>query len=99
MPLPIPPSMWHDLPVDFITHLPKVQNKTMIIVVVNRLSKSCHLGALPSNYNAQMVAEFFVKEIIRLHGYPNSIVSDRDKIFTSRLWNKTEFFLSLSPPK
>lgn len=88
MPMPIPPSVWHDLSVDFITSLPKVQNKSVIIVVVDRLSKGCHLGALPANYNASMVAEFFVKEIIRLHGYPNSIVSDRDKVFTSRFWKE-----------
>ena len=88
MPLPIPPSVWEDLSVDFITGLPKVENKTVIIVVVDRLSKSCHLGALPTNYNASMVADFFVKEIIRLHGYPNSIVSDRDKVFLSRFWKE-----------
>jgi len=84
MPLPIPPSVWHDLSVDFITNLPKVWNKTVIIVVVDRLSKSCHLEALPTNYTDSMVAEFFVQEVVRLHGYPNSIVSDRDRVFLSK---------------
>lgn len=88
MPLPIPPSVWEDLSVDFIKDLPKVENKTVIIVVVDRLSKSCHLGALPINYNASMVANFFVKEIIRLHGYPSYIISDRDKVFLSRFWKE-----------
>lgn len=88
MPLPIPPSVWEDLSVDFITRFPKVQSKSVIIVVVDRLPKSCHLGVLPTNYNASMVVDFFVKEIIRLHGYPSSIVSDKDNIFLSRFWKK-----------
>lgn len=88
MPLPILPFVWHDIFVDFITGLPKFQNKTMFIVVVDRLSKSCHLGTLPTKYTAIMLTDFFVKEIIWLHGYPNSIVSDKDKVFTSKFWKE-----------
>lgn len=97
MPLPIPPSTWHDLSIDFITNLPKVQNKTIIILVVERLSKSCHQGALPTNYNAQMVAEFFVQKVIRLHGYPNSLVSAGDKVFTSRFWRELNRLCGTKP--
>lgn len=50
---------------------------------MDRLTKYCHLGALPTGFNATLVAEFFVQQIVKLHGYPASIVSDRDRVFTS----------------
>lgn len=84
MPLPIPPKVWHDVSMDFITHLPKINGKSMILVVVDRLSKYAHFGALPGHFNAIMVAKLFIEMIVKLHGIPNSIVSDRDNIFTSK---------------
>lgn len=52
----------------------------MILVVVDRLSKYAHFLSLKHPFTGTMVAEKFVKEIIRLHGYPTSIISDRDQI-------------------
>lgn len=60
----------------------------MIIVVVDRLSKFIHFGAFSSNYTATSVAEFFLEQVIRLHGYPSSITSDRDKKITSKFWKE-----------
>lgn len=68
---------------DFIDGLPKSSEFEVILVVVDRFSKYNHFLALKHSYNAKIVADLFVKEVVRLHGYPRSIVYDRDKVFLS----------------
>jgi len=75
---------------DFIDGLPPSAGKTTILVVVDRLSKSAHFLALAHPYTAKMVAEIFITGIVKLHGMPQSIVSDRDPVFISHFWQ--EFF-------
>jgi hypothetical protein len=58
----------------------------VIIVVVDRLTKYSHFIALSRPYNVQTVAQLFIDHIVKLHGVPTAIVSDRDAIFTSDLW-------------
>lgn len=87
-PLPIPEAIWVDVTMDFITGLPSVKYKTVIVVVIDRLSKYGHLGALPANYTSTGVAGFFISEIVRLHGVPRTITSDRDKVFQNRFWKE-----------
>ena len=74
---------------DFITHLPPSLGKTTILVVVDRLSKYAHFCALGPNLFVPQLAEVFVKEICRLHGFPSSIVSDRDSLFMSNFWHES----------
>lgn len=87
---------------DFITHLPKVQGKTVILVVVDRFSKYGYFGALASDFNATIVANLFTEMVVKLHGIPNSVVFDRDNIFTYKSWKKlykksgTSLYLSSS---
>lgn len=85
-PLPVPARPWEALSLDFITGLPPCQGKTVILVVVDRFSKGIHLGSLPTAHTAHMVASLFVDIIVKLHGIPRSLVSDRDPLFVSHFW-------------
>jgi len=87
-PLLIPASIWMDVSMDFITGLPKSGNKSIIMVVVDRLSKYAHFCALPHPFTPTLVAQAFMDQIFKLHGMPTSIVSDRDPTFTSNFWQE-----------
>ena len=87
-PLPIPPTIWRDISMDFITALLKSGNKSIIMVVVDRLSKYAHLCSLQHPFTTPMVAQIFMNQVFKLHGMPHSIVSDRDPTFTSNFWQE-----------
>lgn len=56
------------------------------MVVVDRYSKGAHFGALPTHYSAFKVVVLFLDCVYKLHGFPRSIVSDRDPVFVSHFW-------------
>ncbi|KFK39596.1 hypothetical protein AALP_AA3G264600 [Arabis alpina] len=87
-PLPIPADVWEDTSMDFIKGLPKSEGFSVIMVVVERITKYSHFISLKHPYEASMVVQIFIQEIVRLHGFPKTIVSDRDKTFTGRLWKE-----------
>jgi hypothetical protein len=87
-PLPIPLAIWRDISMDFIMGLPKSGNKSVIMVVVDRLSKYAHLYALQHPFNASTMTQLFMDHVFKLHGMPHSIVSDRDPTFTNNFWQE-----------
>nr|GFA32346.1 retrotransposable element Tf2 [Tanacetum cinerariifolium] len=86
-PLDIPVWKWDEISMDFVTRLPRTQRRhDAIWVVVDRLTKSAHFLPIRKDYSVSRLAETFQQEIVRLHGTPSAIVSDRDPRFASRFW-------------
>lgn len=82
-PLPVPKVVWNEVTIDFVVGLPKSSGCTVILVVVNRLTKYAHFLGLPMHYNAITVADLFLQIVVKLHGFPLVVVSNRDPIFLS----------------
>lgn len=79
-PLPIPILVWNDLTTDFIVGLPNSRGNTVVMVVVDRLTKYAHFGS--------KAAHLFVDIAVKHHGFPFFVILDRDPIFMSQFWNK-----------
>nr|GFC45210.1 retrotransposon protein, putative, Ty3-gypsy subclass [Tanacetum cinerariifolium] len=82
---------WDEISMDFVTGLPQTQRRhDAIWVVVDRLTKSAHFLPIRKDYPVSRLAKIFQQEIVRLHGTPSAIVSDRDPRFTFRFWKGPE---------
>ena len=83
-PLDIPMWKWEKITMDFIVGLPRTQKgNDSIWVIVDRLTKSAHFVPMKTIYHTPQLAELYVQHILRLHGAPLSILSDRGPQFTA----------------
>jgi len=86
-PLPIPEWKWENITMDFVSGLPKSKKgNDAIWVIVNRLTKSALFLPMKMTDSVDKLAKLYVSEVVRLHGVPVSIISDRGPRFTSKLW-------------
>jgi transposase InsO family protein len=87
-PLPVPNQAWHTVSMDFIEGLPKSKTFDTILVVIDKFTKYAHFIPMAHPFTAQTLAQAFFHNIYKLHGLPQVIISDRDKIFTSSFWQE-----------
>jgi len=83
-PLPIPTRPWSSISMDFIEGLPKSNQYSVIMVVVDRLTKYAYFIPVSHPYSATKIANLFSQNVVKLHRLPNNIISDRDLTFTSK---------------
>lgn len=87
-PLEVANQSWQVISMDFVEGLPKSDHYSCVLVVVDTFSKYAHFVPLAHPYTAQSVATAFMNNIYKLHGLPEAIISDRERVFTSKLWQE-----------
>lgn len=86
--LPVPVRPWQSISMDFVGPFPECDGFDYLWVVVCRMTATTHLVPMLTTTKASELAWLFLKEITKLHGVPDSIVSDRDPKFTSKFWRE-----------
>jgi Integrase core domain/Chromo (CHRromatin Organisation MOdifier) domain len=87
-PIPIPEGPWSVLSMNFICGLPRSSGKDVLLVIIDKFTKYCHLIPLSHPFKAIDVAQYFLDNIYKLHGLPSKIITDRDPLFTSNFWKE-----------
>ena len=86
-PLEVAEWKWEHVTMDFVTHFPRTsRGHDTVWVIVDRLTKSAHFLAVWMTFTLEEFYRLYVREIVRLHGIPISIVLDRDPRFTAHFW-------------
>jgi transposase InsO family protein len=82
----VPTRPWEWITMDFITKLPISEGNDMIMVVVDRLTKYAYMIPTTETIDARKMANLLLRHVFANHGTPDKITSDRDKLFTSKMW-------------
>ena len=98
--LSVPTYCWKDLSMDFITDLPistdwKGDSYNSILVIVNRLTKMVYYEPVKVTINAPGLAEVIIDMVVRHHGLPNLIITNRGLLFASKFWSSLCYFLDI----
>jgi hypothetical protein len=91
--LPIPTKPWESISMDFLGPFPKSKGCDYLWVIMCRFTSNVHLIPIKTTTRATELSHIFIREIVRLHGLPSSIVSDRDSKFTSAWWREVHRLL------
>jgi hypothetical protein len=90
-PLPIPSWKWEDISMDFIIDLPNTSPKhDSIWVIIDRLTKTTHFIPVHTTYTIKKYAEVYLDQILRLHGVPKTIISNRGAQFIAHFWEQLQ---------
>lgn len=92
-PLPIPTKPWDSIGMDFVGPFPESKGHNYLWVVICRLTSMVHLIPVRTTITASELSWKYLREVVRLHGLPGSIVSDRDSKFTLRWWKEVHRIL------
>ncbi len=87
-PLPTLDTLWLSIAMDFTGPFPTSLGYNYLWVIICRLTSNVHLIPIKTTTNALELAFIFLREVVRLHRLPHSIVSDRDSKFTSKFWHE-----------
>jgi hypothetical protein len=87
-PLPIPSQAWEIVSMDFIEGLPQSDRHNALLVVVDKFTKYGHFLPITHPFTTLTVAQPFMDNVYKLHGLPKAIISDRDRVFTSAVWQE-----------
>ena len=98
--LPIPTHRWKDLSIDFVTGLPilmdcKGDSYDSIFVIVDRLTKMVHYKPVKVIIDTPGLAEVIIDVVVQHHGLPDSIVTDRESLFTLKFWSSLCYFFGI----
>ena len=98
--LAVPTQRWKDFSIDFVTGLPvstnwKGETYDFIQVIVDRLTKMVYYKPVKVTIDAPSLAEVIIDVVVRHHGLPNSIISNRGSVFTSKFWSSLCYFLGI----
>ena len=98
--LPIPTHRWKDLSMDFVTGLPvsanwKSDSYNIILVIVDHLTKIVYYKPVTVTINTPGLVEVILDVVVRHHGLPDSIVTNRGSLFTSKFWSLLYYFLDI----
>jgi hypothetical protein len=88
--LPTPDRPWQSIGINFMGPLPKSNDCDYLMVVIDQLTSQVHLVPTTTTVTAKGIAWLFLKEIVRPHGVPDTIVSDRDSKFMSIFWHELQ---------
>jgi hypothetical protein len=87
--LSIPTWKWEDISMDFIVGLPRTtKGFDSIWVIIDRFTKIAHFLPVKTDHPVAVYAQLYIARILRLHGVPKTIVSDRGPQFVSKFWEE-----------